>query len=95
VLGKIEGTVVAYGPTGNLVTDIPHDRLKSVPSGGGVTITCDEHETNGIYPADHPEEPCTLLAILGPSGCLELTIVGDSAKAMLGVPLREKVLVKW
>jgi S-adenosylmethionine hydrolase len=95
VPGKIEGTVVAYGPTGNLVTDIPHDRLQSVPGGGGVTVTCDEHETIGIYPANHPEEPCTLMAILGPSGCLELTIVGDSAKAMLGVPLREKVVVKW
>src|SRR5262245_2629563 len=28
VSGKIEGAVVAYGPTGNLVTDIPNDRLK-------------------------------------------------------------------
>ena len=34
-------------------------------------------------------------AILGEGGCLELTIVGDSAKIMLGVPLREKVVVKW
>ena len=93
--GKIEGTVVAYGPTGNLVTDIPNDRLKSVPAGDAVKIICDEHETVGIYPADHREEPCTLMAILGASGFLELTIVGDSAQAMLGVPLREKVTVKW
>ena len=93
--GKIEGTVVAYGPTGNLVTDIPNDRLGSVPVSGNVTVACDEHETVGIYPADHPEEPATLMAILGPSGCLELTIVGDSAQAMLGVPLRERVIVKW
>ena len=35
------------------------------------------------------------VVILGPSGCLELTIVGDSAKAMLSVPLKEKVVVKW
>jgi hypothetical protein len=35
------------------------------------------------------------MAILGPSGCLELTIVGDSAKIMLGVSLGEKVVVKW
>ena len=93
--GKIEGTVVAFGPTGNLVTDIPHDRLKGVPAGDGVKIICDEHETVGIFPADHPEQPCTLMAILGESGFLELTIVGDSAKIMLGVPLREKVVVKW
>jgi S-adenosylmethionine hydrolase len=95
VPGKIEGSVVAYGPTGNLITDIPHDRLKGVPTGDAVKVACDEHETVGIYPADHQEEPCTLMAILGPSGFLELTIVGDSAQLMLGVPLCEKVTVKW
>jgi S-adenosylmethionine hydrolase len=95
VPGKIEGAVVAYGPTGNLVTDIANDRLRGVPGGDSVKILCDEHETVGIYPADHQEEACTLMAILGASGFLELTIVGDSAKAMLGVPLNEKVVVKW
>ena len=93
--GKIEGTVVAYGPAGNLVTDIRNDRLAGVPQGTGVTVTCDEHQTVGIFPANHEEEPCTLMAILGENGCLELTIVGDSAKTMLGVSLREKVVVKW
>ena len=93
--GKIEGTVVAYGPTGNLVTDIANERLKLAPSGDAVRIMCDEHETVGIYPADHEEEASTLMAILGACGCLELTIVGDSAKMMLGVPLGEKVTLKW
>ena len=93
--GKIEGTVAAYGPTGNLVTDIPNDRLQGVPQGDGVKVTCDEHETVGIYLASHEEQACTLMAILGTSGFLELTIVGDSAKAMLGVPLKEKIVVKW
>jgi S-adenosylmethionine hydrolase len=95
VPGKIEGTVVAYGPAGNLVTDIANDRLANVPQGTSVSVTCDEHETVGIFPANHPEEPCTLMAILGESGCLELTIVGDSAKVMLGVTLKEKVVVMW
>ena len=93
--GKIEGAVVAYGPTGNLISDISNDRLAAVPAGGHVTITCDEHETVGIYPPDHPEQPATLMAIRGTGGCLELTIVGDSAKIMLGVSLGEKVVVKW
>jgi S-adenosylmethionine hydrolase len=95
VPGKIEGKIAAYGPTGNLVTDIGNDRLKGVPSGDGAKVICDEHETVGIYSSDHQEEPMTLMAILGSSGCLELTIVGDSAKAMLGVSLNEKVTVKW
>ena len=93
--GKIEGKIASYGPTGNLVTDISHDRLQSVPRTDGVKVTCDEHETIGIYAADHKEEPFTLMAILGNSGCLELTIVGESAQAMLGVSLGEKVVVKW
>lgn len=93
--GKIEGKIVAYGESGNLVTDIANDRLHAVPRDQTVAISCDEHETVGIFAADHPEEPCTLMAILGPSGCLELTIVGDSAKIMLGVSLGEKVVVKW
>ena len=95
VPGKIEGAVVAYGPTGNLVTDIANDRLQGVPAGDSVKIICDEHETVGIFSADHQEEPSTLMAIRGTSGFLELTIVGDSAQAMLGVRLKEKVVVKW
>ena len=93
--GKIEGKVVSYSESGNLVTDIAHDRLRSVPHDQTVTVACDEHETVGIYAADHPEQPCTLMAILGPSGFLEITIVGESAKLMLGVALGEKVVVKW
>jgi S-adenosylmethionine hydrolase len=95
VPGKIEGKIAAYGPTGNLVTDIPNDRLKAVPPGNSAKVICDEHETIGIYPADHQEEPMTLMAVLGQGGFLELTIIGDSAKAMLSVPLNEKVVVKW
>ena len=92
--GQIEGKVVAFGESGNLVTDIANDRLAAAPRDSATTC-CDEHETIGIFPADHPEQPCTLLAILGESGCLELTITGDSAKMMLGVRIGEKVVVKW
>jgi len=95
VAGKIEGRVVSYSESGNLVTDIAHDRLRSVPHDQTVAVTCDEHETVGIYAADHQEQPCTLMAILGTSGFLEITIVAESAKIMLGVPLGEKVVVKW
>ena len=78
--GKIEGQIASYSESGNLVTDISHERLESVPRGDSVSVRCDEHETVGIYPADHPEEPLTLMAILGPSGFLELTIVGGKVE---------------
>jgi hypothetical protein len=92
--GQVEGTIVAYGESGSLVSDIANERLRDVPH-AMATIACDEHETIGIFPADHIEEPLTLMAVLGACGCLELTIVGESAKAMLGVQIGEKIVVKW
>src|SRR5439155_18272293 len=92
VPGKIEGKIAAYGPTGNLITDISNERLKTVPSPAAAKIICDEHETVGIFSADHQEEPATLMAILGSSGCLELTIVGDSAHMMLGVRAGDRLV---
>jgi S-adenosylmethionine hydrolase len=95
VPGHLEGKIVAYGESGNLVSDLPNERLRDLPRAAEATIICDEHQTLGIFPADHPEEPCTFMAILGTSGYLELTIVGESAKLMLGVKLGEKVVIKW
>ena len=93
--GKIEGAVVAISEAGNLVTDISADQLADVPRNESVTVSCDEHETIGIFAADHQEPPMTLLAVVGASGQLELEIVGDSAQLMLGVRVGEKVVVKW
>jgi S-adenosylmethionine hydrolase len=92
--GQIEGKIVASTESGNLVSDIANDRLRDVPH-SMATIKCDEHETVGIFAANHPEQPFTLMAVLGSSGCLELTIVGESAKAMLGVRVGEKIVVRW
>lgn len=93
--GKIEGAVVAISDSGNLITNISAEQLRDAPRGESVTITCDEHETVGIFGLDHQEPPMTLLALVGNSNHLELEIVGDSAKIMLGVRVGEKVLVKW
>jgi S-adenosylmethionine hydrolase len=92
--GQIEGTIVAIGESGNLVSDIAAERLRDMPR-ESATIACDEHETIGIFPADHREQPMTLMAIVGASGTLELTIVGESAAMMLGVRVGEKIVVKW
>jgi S-adenosylmethionine hydrolase len=95
VPGTIEGKVVAYGPEGNLVTDIPHAQLDAAPRDTSVSIRCDEHETVGLFSPGHREPEMSLLALLAPSGFLELTIVGDSAKIMLGVRVGEKVVIAW
>lgn len=93
--GKIEGTVVAISETGNLVTDISAAALAHVPRDDRVTICCDEHETTGIFGSNHNQPDATLIAVLGPEGRLELLLVGDSAKVMLGVGVGERVEVRW
>ncbi len=93
--GKIEGKVVSITEEGNLVTDLSEKQLAEVPRGDQVTVRCDEHETVGIHPADHNEPEFTFLAILGPSGYLELAIVGVSASGMLSIREGESVLIRW
>jgi S-adenosyl-L-methionine hydrolase (adenosine-forming) len=95
VPGKIEGKIVSYSEAGNLVTDIPTERLRSAPRDPSVTVTCDEHQTVGLFEPGHNEPEMTLLALLAPSGFLEVVIVGDSAKMMLGVRVGQPVTVQW
>ncbi|MCA9210645.1 MAG: hypothetical protein KDA55_19940 [Planctomycetales bacterium] len=92
---RIEGKVVSISDEGNLVTDIPNEQLMNAPAGEAVTVRCDEHITHGIFGPDHSEPDFTLIALRGAAGTLELCIVGDSAKIMLGVRVGEKVTVDW
>jgi S-adenosylmethionine hydrolase len=92
---KIEGTVRSIDSFGNLVTDIPADALTNVPRGEQTIITCDEHETHGIFNTYEDQPASTLIALVGSSGQLELAIVGDSAKIMLGVTVGTPVVVTW
>jgi S-adenosylmethionine hydrolase len=95
VSGQIVGKIVGFSEQGNLVSDITADRLKQAPRNESVVIRCDEHETNCLFGRDHQQPDATLIAIIGSSGCLELEIVGDSAKIMLGVPIGEAIEVRW
>ena len=47
--GKIAGQIVEVSPEGNLITDIGHDQLRSVPTDLSVRVSCDEHFTRGIF----------------------------------------------
>lgn len=92
---KMEGKVVSITESGNLVTDIPCAALAEAPRDGSVTICCDEHQTVGLFTSGHNEPEMSFLALLGDGGFLELTIVGDSAKIMLGIRPGERVSVQW
>ena len=92
---KVEGKVVAVSAAGNLVTDITEDRLRGAPRDEQLSVACDDHVTAGIFPPDHQQPAMTFLSVLSPGGTLELSIVGDSAAAMLGIRVGERVVVSW
>ena len=93
--GKIEGEVVAVDSFGNLVTNITTEMLTEAPTDESVTVRCDEHETHGIYQAYADQPEMTLIALIGSSSKLELAIVNDSAKIMLGCREGDQVTVTW
>ena len=95
VPGKIEGSITSIDSFGNLITSITDDMLVDTPTDVSVGITCDEHETRGIFKTYGDQPEMTLVALVGSSGNLELAIVGDSAKMMLGVSVGMPVVVKW
>lgn len=92
--GSIQGRVASISESGNLVTDITRDQLSDAPTDERTAVKCGEHITQGVYSSDHHQPPMTFLAVAGET-CLELEIVGDSAKIMLGVSVGEEVVVEW
>jgi S-adenosylmethionine hydrolase len=93
--GRIEGKVVSVTEAGNLVTDISAEQLRNAPRTEQTVVKCDEHETRGLFTPDHQEPPCTFLAVVNPANQLELSIVGDSARDMLGLRPGTTVTVEW
>jgi S-adenosylmethionine hydrolase len=92
---QIEGEITAVDSFGNLVTNITAEMLEGVPVDDAVGICCEEHETRGIFTTYSDQPVMTLIALIGSSGQLEMAIVEESAKIMLGVHEGAKVVVKW
>ena len=95
VANQLEGEVVAVDSFGNLVTNITSEMLEGVPRDESLTIRCDEHETLGIFSTYADQPPMTLISVIGSNDQLELAIVNDSAKIMLGVDVGTPVEVVW
>ena len=92
---RITGEVVAIDSFGNLITNITREMLVDVPRDDSVTIECDEHRTNCIFNTYADQPPMTLVALIGSNNQLELAIVDDNAKIMLGVDVGTPVEVSW
>jgi S-adenosylmethionine hydrolase len=95
VSGTLSGKVVEIDESGNLITDILVEKLASAPHDTSLRIVVDEHETYGLYPSDHQQPALTLVAISDGSGPLKISLVSDSASAMLGVKIGASVEIYW
>jgi hypothetical protein len=95
VANRIEGEVVFIDSFGNLVTNITREMLTDGPTDDRTAIHCDEHETRGIFTTYSDQPSMTLVAIIGSNDFLELAIVDDNAKIMLGVEVGSAVDVSW
>ena len=92
---KITGTVASIGESGNLITSISHDQVAEAPRNESVSIKFSDHETYGLFAAEHEEPDATMVACLGSSGFVEIEIVGIPLAEMLGIRVGEKVVIKW
>jgi S-adenosyl-L-methionine hydrolase (adenosine-forming) len=95
VANKITGEVIEVDSFGNLITNITTAMLSGVPRDESVTVLCDEHTTQGIFRTYGDQPAMTLIALVGSGDRLELAIVGESASAMLGIPLGAPVEITW
>jgi len=95
VANRISGEIVAVDSFGNLVTNITRTMLADVPTNETVAIRCDDHETRNIFTTYAEQPPLTLVAVIGSNDQLELAIVNDNAKIMLGVEVGTPVEVVW
>lgn len=91
----LTGKVVEVDPAGNLITDIPSERLRGAPNDASLRVVVDEHETYGLYPPQHSQPSMTLVAIVEGNLPLKIVLVDDSASAMLGVRVGAMVEVHW
>ena len=93
---KIHGKIVQVSEDGDLITDISEAQLAGVSRTTDTKIVVDnEHETYGLFDANHNQPSMTLVAIVEPERPLRLHLVSDSASMMLGVTKGASVEVRW
>jgi S-adenosyl-L-methionine hydrolase (adenosine-forming) len=92
---RIVGAVLEIDSFGNLITNVTDDMLVGRPTDNRAWVICNIYETWGIYNTYASQPQGTLVALVGSSGRLELSVVGDNAAARLGIQIGEPVTVAW
>jgi hypothetical protein len=93
-VAKVQGTITSVAESGDLITSITPAQLEAAPRDERTSVSCGGHQTMGLFSPDHKEPEMTFLAIVDKEA-LRLTIVGDSARIMLGLRAGETVEVEW
>lgn len=94
--GRIEGIVVEVTSNGDLITNISPTQWKTIPRSTDTRVLIDgEHETIGLFDANHQQPSMTLIAIAENESPLRLHLVDDSAAMMLGVRSGAAVDIRW
>ena len=91
----ITGTIVSFDHFGNLITDIPADLLKDALRKGSLEIRCGSHLVRKLVHTYGEAAPPNLVALVGSSRMLELSVVGGNAAQRLGIQVGETVSVSW
>ncbi len=92
---RIVGTVLEIDSFGNLITNITDEMLAGRPTDTRACIVANIYETWGIYHTYGEQPQGMLIALVGSTGRLELSVVGDNAAARLGIQIGEPVTVAW
>ncbi len=92
---RIVGMVLEIDSFGNLITNIRDAMLKGRATDNRAFVVVGIYETWGVFHTYAEQPQGTLIALIGSSGRLELSIVGDNAAARLGVQIGEPVTVAW
>lgn len=95
VAGKLRGKVIAVRDNGDVVADLMREQFRGVSNHQKMSVTCEGHCTAGIFDASHSEPAMTLVALWGPEGHLELTLVGENASEFLGIKSGAPIVVEW
>ena len=90
---EVTGAVCSIDAFGNLITNLESGMLQHVGPGDTLRVYCGGRMISGLVTAYGDRPRGELVALIGSNGCLEIAVVGGSAKAALRAEIGEKVVV--
>lgn len=89
---KITGRIIYIDRFGNLITNIPEEKLQPLDT-KQVKIKCKDRQIVGLSKSYAEKEPDQLLALVGSSGFLELSVNLNNAQKILNASIGDEVIV--